>query len=63
MNFDTVTYIKHPLSGDNCGILVVTNGVELIVPLDPTNTDYQKIMSLVENGELTIEPATEVTND
>jgi hypothetical protein len=61
MNFNTVTYIKHPLSGDNCGILVVTNGVELIVPLDPANTDYQNIMALVEAGDLIIAPAEEPT--
>jgi hypothetical protein len=54
MIFNTVTYIKHPISGDNCGILAVTDGVELIVPLDPANTDYQHIMQMVADGQLTI---------
>ena len=27
------------------------------VPIDPANTDYQNIMKLVEDGELTIAPA------
>lgn len=33
------------------------NGVTSFVPLDPANSDYQRIMALVDAGELTIAPA------
>ena len=33
------------------------------VPLDPANTDYQNIMSLVESGELVIAEAEEVSTE
>jgi len=33
------------------------NGVTSFVPLDPANMDYQNIMQLVAEGELTIAPA------
>jgi hypothetical protein len=50
------------INGDLAGIRVDIDGVTSFVPIDPKNTDYQNIMKLVEDGELTIsEP--EVTND
>ena len=39
------------------GIRVDINGVTSFVPLDPANTDYSTIMSLVAEGKLTIAPA------
>ena len=45
------------LSGNPSGIRCDINGVTSFVPLDPANTDYQKIMALVDAGELTIAPA------
>lgn len=63
MEYEDVKYIANPLTGENCGISVKQNGAYVIVPLDPLNTDYQNIMALVESGELTIAPATEVTDE
>jgi hypothetical protein len=44
-------------NGNQVGIRVDINGVTSFVPLDPANTDYQQIMALVANGQLTITPA------
>lgn len=44
-------------------IMVEINGVPSSVPLDPANTDYQDIMKLVEEGELTIAPAEETPKE
>jgi hypothetical protein len=44
-------------NGTNVSIRVDISGVTSFVPLDPANTDYQKIMALVAAGELTIAPA------
>lgn len=41
----------------NAGIKVSINGVESFVPLNPSNADYNNIMSLVAAGNLTIAPA------
>lgn len=49
-------------TGDIISIFCDKDGSLINVPLDPANTDYQNIMKLVEDGELTIQPA-EVTND
>jgi len=38
-------------------IRVDINGVTSFVPLDPANTDYANIMTLVAAGELVIAPA------
>lgn len=38
-------------------IRVKINGVTSFVPLDPANSDYARIMVLVEAGELVIAPA------
>lgn len=43
--------------GEHVMIRVDINGITSFVPLDPANTDYQNIMKLVEDGELTIAPA------
>jgi hypothetical protein len=39
------------------GIRCDINGVTSFVPIDPANTDYAAIMSLVAEGKLTIAPA------
>lgn len=48
--------------GQHTSIRVEINGITSFVPLDPANTDYQNIMKLVEDGELTIAPAEEPAN-
>ena len=45
------------LDGKEAGIKVTINGIESFVPLDPANTDYINIMALVQEGKLTIAPA------
>jgi hypothetical protein len=45
------------LSGNPTAIRCDINGVTSFVPLDPANSDYQNIMTLVAAGELTIAPA------
>ena len=57
MEYTDAKYIANPLTGENCGISVKKNGAEVIVPLDPDNTDYQNIMELVKEGQLIIAPA------
>jgi hypothetical protein len=44
-------------SGNTIGVQCGISGVTSFVPLDPANTDYAAIMSLVAAGELTIAPA------
>lgn len=61
--YENLRYVLNPLDNSVCGITARINTVEYIVPLDPLNTDYQNIMALVESGELTIAPATEVTDE
>jgi hypothetical protein len=45
------------INGNQNGIKVDINGLTSFVPLDPANTDYKNIMSLVQEGKLTIAPA------
>lgn len=44
-------------NGNTAGIRVDINGAPSCVPIDPANADYQRIMALVDAGELTIAPA------
>ena len=45
------------ISGINTGISVLINGVQSWVPISTDNTDYNNIMYLVSQGQLTIAPA------
>ena len=45
------------LYGQHVSIRVDINGVTSFVPLDPANSDYQRIMALVAEGKLVIAPA------
>ena len=53
----TNTQHYNDLSGNPAGIRCDIAGVTSFVPLDPANSDYQRIMALVAAGELTIAPA------
>jgi hypothetical protein len=44
-------------NGVHTMIRVDINGVTSWVPIDPNNTDYQNIMTLVDEGKLVIQPA------
>lgn len=54
--YTNAQYYNGP-DGNPAGIRVDINGVPSWVPLDPENADYQRIMALVDAGELTIAPA------
>lgn len=50
MNFQDLKYAD---ANKTC-IIGVIDGKSMAVPVDPSNTDYQEIMRLVDAGELTI---------
>jgi len=54
--YTNAQYMKD-MNGNQSGIKVDINGIESFVPLDPANTDYIKIMALVQEGKLNIAPA------
>ena len=62
MEYENAKYIANPLTGENCGISVKKNGADVIVPLDPENTDYKNIMQLVAEGKLEIAPSNGITD-
>ena len=56
--YTNAQYYNDALTGKSpAGIRVDINGVTSFVPIAPANTDYQKIMALVDAGELVIAPA------
>lgn len=57
MTYTNAQYYTDPLTGSVAGIRCDIDDVTSFVPLDPENSDYQRIMALVEVGELTIAPA------
>ena len=42
---------------DNVCIIAIIDGIEMVVPLDPTNRHYAEILKQVAEGTLTIEDA------
>lgn len=54
--YTNAQYIKD-FTGNISSIRVDINGVNSFVPIDPANSDYQRIIALVEAGELVIAPA------
>lgn len=61
MIYTDAKYINDYVTGKPVWINVNIQGVNSWVSIDPANTDYQNIMKLVEDGELTIAPAEEPT--
>jgi len=55
MNITNAQYIFN--EGNNLGVKVNIDGVEMSVPLNPANRHYAEIMRQVEAGELTIADA------
>lgn len=51
------------VNNEHVMLRVDINGLTSYVPLDPANTDYQNIMKLAEDGELTIADVEEVTTE
>lgn len=57
MNITSAKYYTVPYADSNEGIVIVSDGKTMHVPLDLNNKDYAEIMRLVAAGELTIENA------
>ena len=60
MDIKSAKYIKDTLANDgsHSNIRVVLNdGVVMAVPINTDNSDYNKLMEMVKNKELTIEDA------
>lgn len=55
--YTNAQYYNDPITGNPAGIRVDIAGVTSFVPLDPANSDYQRIMALVAEGKLVIAPA------
>ena len=57
MNITSAKYYTVPYADINEGIVIVSDGKTMHVPLDLDNKDYVEIMRLAAAGELTIENA------
>jgi len=58
MNIIKAKYYKAiPDGTENIGVLVTIDGIEMSVPLDPSNRHFAEIMHQLAAGELTIEEA------
>ena len=53
--YENAQYYNDPFNNP-AGIRVDIYGITSFVPLDPANTDYQRIMELVDSGQLVIDP-------
>ena len=56
MTYENAQYLNDQ-DGNPSGIRIEINGVVSFVPLASGNTDYDKIMALVAEGQLTIQDA------
>ena len=45
MNITSAQYYTWPNQEGNKGIVVVSDGITMHVPLDPDNTDYQAVLA------------------
>jgi len=60
MNEMTITsaqYLVDPTTNEKDRVKATIDGVQMFVPLDPTNRHYAEIMRQVEAGTLTIQEA------
>tara|TARA_R100000734_G_C3318334_1_gene112384 strand:- start:2760 stop:2945 length:186 start_codon:yes stop_codon:yes gene_type:complete len=57
INITSAQYILGSLSMEKSSIKATIEGVEMFVPLDPTNRHYAEILRQVEAGTLTIQDA------
>ena len=57
INITEAQYATDMVSGNNCSINCTIDGVEMSVPLDPSNRHYSEILRQVEAGTLTIQEA------
>jgi len=57
MNITSAQYVLSKFSNENDIIKATIDGVEVSVPLDPSNRHYAEILRQVEAGTLTIAEA------
>lgn len=55
MNITSAQYFA--FNGENTSIVAEVNGIQMSVPLDPTNRHYAEILRQVKAGTLTIQDA------
>ena len=55
--YENAKYCNNIKTNEPSSIKVSINGLTSFVALDPANTDYQRIMQLVDSGQLVIDPA------
>lgn len=55
--YENARYVRYAHLGGAEELLVDINGTTWSIPLDPANSDYQRIMALVAEGKLVIAPA------
>ena len=55
MDITSAQYFEY--NGENTSIIIVVDGLQLSVPLDPANRHYAEIMRQVAAGDLTIADA------
>ena len=58
MNIENAQYLAY--FGENSGVKVTIDGIEMSVPLDPANRHYAEILRQVEAGTLVIQEADNV---
>ena len=58
MNIENAKYVQDiTIQSEKKSIVATIDGIQLAVPMDPTNRHYDEIMRQVEAGTLTIEEA------
>jgi len=57
LNITSAKYEKHPETSVNTGVVIVTDGRTLYVPMQVGNRHYDEIMRQVNAGTLTIQDA------
>ena len=57
MNITSAQYYTWPNQEGNQGIVVVSDGVTMFVPLDPDNSDYAAVLEWVAEGNTIQEAA------
>lgn len=50
MNITSAKYYTHPSVEGNQGIEIVSDGITMCVPINPSNTDYKAIQAWVAEG-------------
>ena len=58
MNITAAQYVSD-FDGTTSGIKATIDGMEMSVPLDPSNRHYAEILKQVEEGTLVVQPADE----